>query len=130
MHALHNTALEITLSTLEKSHTADIRELAEIFDKATPGARPPRVVPPEIKRQNQLLIEQNTNITKIPDHAKPLKVTIVEAYPEDIQQAKPVFKTTPRIVSTDAPSRNTNNENETRPNQKKPTKEATCDTSR
>ena len=92
LHALHNPALENPLSTLKNSHTADIRELAEIFDKATPGARPPRVVPLEIKRQNQLLIEQNPNTTKITDHAKPLKVPIVEAHPEDIQQAKPVKK--------------------------------------
>ena len=55
LYALQNPKLEIPLSTLENSHTADIRELAE-KNKATPGARPPRVVPPEIKRQNQLLI--------------------------------------------------------------------------
>ena len=57
-----------------------------------PKSRPIRVVPPEIERHQQPIMENNTNTTQIPDHEKPLKVSIVEAYPEEFQQVRPVKK--------------------------------------
>ena len=95
LHALHNPAPEIPLVTLRNSHTSDLRGLAGIFEKANPRALPQSVVPTEIKRQHQTVIEQNSSTTNILDHAKTSKVTIVEAYSEEIQQVKPFKKAHP-----------------------------------
>ena len=53
IHALRNPALEIPLATLGDSHIAALIILAGILNKATPRARPLRVVLPESQQQHQ-----------------------------------------------------------------------------
>ena len=62
-------------------------------------------------------MEHNPSKIKKPNHAKPPRVPIAGAYPEEFQQGQPV-KTIPIEVSTGSPSKNKTNQNETRPSQK------------
>ena len=81
IHFLQNTAPTSLLVTLRDSHTAALRTQAGIFKKDAPRARPLKVVLHESQRQHQPIMAYNPNTIKTPDHAKPLKVPIVEAYP-------------------------------------------------
>ena len=76
IHELQNPAPVIPLVILGNYHTAALRALSKIFYKSIPRCIPMRVVPKEMERQHQ------TNIPKLPNHAEPTRVTIVEACPE------------------------------------------------
>ena len=76
IHKLQNPAPVILLVTLGNYHTAALRAVSKIFYKSTPRGIPTRVVQKEMERQNQ------PNISKLPNHAEPPRVTISEACPE------------------------------------------------
>ena len=50
------------------------------------------MVPQEIEQNQQPIIENKQNTTNIPEHAKPPRVPIIEAYQENFQQVHPVEK--------------------------------------
>lgn len=91
---------------LGDTHTAVLREISEIFNKATPRARPPRVVPTEsgatdllprvvsteLKNQQQPVIEQTKYKETIPCNEVNPMVTTLEVKTEEFQPVNPLQK--------------------------------------
>ena len=93
IYGIQNPAPAIPLVKLVNSYKESLRSLSEIFRKATPPAVPPRVqvrgaYQEKLQHVNQERYEmKNASQSKPFINAEPLRLPIVEAYPEEIQQA-------------------------------------------
>ena len=98
IYALHNPEPAIPLVKLVDGHKGSFRALLEIFRKANPPAVPPRVSVREVGQKKLQEVNQEGTQMKSATQSKPftntepLKVTIVYAYPDELQPVNPSKK--------------------------------------
>ena len=91
IYALQNPSPTSPLVTLGNVHKEALKTLTDIFRKAKTPAVPPRVPVREVGQSNlQGMNQEETQIKKTPKsnpftNAEPLRVTIVGAYPDELQ---------------------------------------------
>ena len=100
IYSLHNPAPEITLVKLRHVHKEVLNTPAEIFIKANPPAVTPRVPVREVSHKKlQEVNQEGTQMKRAPQskpikNTEPLRVPILEAYPDEpqpVNQAKKRF---------------------------------------
>ena len=89
--ALHNPEPVISLVKLDHGHREALKTLANIFKKANTPTVPPRVPVREVgKNKLQEMNQEGTQMKRTlksnpVTNAEPLRVTIVEVYPYELQ---------------------------------------------
>ena len=91
IYALHNTVPTSPYVKLGHGNKKALKTLAGIFRKANPPEVPPRVPVREVvQKKLQEMNQEGTQIKRTPQsnpvtNAEPLRVPIVEAYPDKLQ---------------------------------------------